>query len=165
MFPQSISVFIRKAEVMSDRSYSSVKTLLQESFSKIQQSMCLCTWLWRSMPLHFHVCKGKCSTGSASTPVSWAPLHIDLNGMWRKVNPALPNGPPRTTARAAAAVSTTTTDTQSVTHLQRPGYLPHSAGDSRDSAGQEVVIVNVLALIYFWVLVDLLKCVDGSVYG
>lgn len=97
MFPQSVGVFIHKAEVMSDRSYSTVKTLLQESFSKVQQSMCWCMWLWRSMPLHFHVCKEKRSAGSASTPVSWAPLHIDLNGMWWKVNPALPNGPLRTT--------------------------------------------------------------------
>lgn len=42
MFPQSIGVFIHKAGVMSDRSYGGVKTLLQESFSKIQQSMCWC---------------------------------------------------------------------------------------------------------------------------
>lgn len=42
LFPQSIGVFIHKAKMMSDRSYSSVKTVLQGSFNKIQQSMCWC---------------------------------------------------------------------------------------------------------------------------
>lgn len=43
MFPHSMGLFIHKAEMMSDRSYSSVKPwcrLNEESFSEIHQSMC-----------------------------------------------------------------------------------------------------------------------------
>lgn len=153
---------------MLDRSYSSVKTCCRKALVRFNNRCAGATGAPRDSggACHCTSMHERRSTAQRQPPLlfSWAPLHIDLNGMWRKVNPALPNGPLRTTScpRSCSCVLYW----HPVCNSLAKALLPASqCRGLQGSTGQEVVIVNVLSLIYFWVLVDLLKCTNGSVHG